>query len=90
MTTHENQPKICADCETMARATAEQANPNHLIPWVCEHNRVVAVGFMSGNAIVSWMVEGPLSIEAAQAAVARILVDAERHHMSLHKIRKPQ
>ena len=47
----------------MIHAKAEQAKPDQLVPWVCDHNHgggnhVVAVAFTRGNAIVSWNVQG--------------------------------
>ena len=91
MTEHVQQPRLCADCQTMIHAKAEQAKPDQLVPWVCDHNHgggnhVVAVAFTRGNAIVSWNVQGPLTMQAALAAIGLILASAEKHHMSVNPV----
>ena len=90
MTDHVPQPMLCAACETMARANAEQAQPNQMIPYICEHNFVVALGYTRGNTIVTWNTLGPLSPEAAKAAIARMLADAKRLGMPFNTTRAKQ
>ena len=89
---HAAAPRLCAECEAQVRAKAEQAKPNHMILYICEHDgitAVVAVGFMRGNTIVGWHIEGPLPLDAVVASVKAIVAAAEKRHMSLQLIPEP-
>jgi hypothetical protein len=88
MTEHTAQATVCAQCETMIRASAEQSQePESMIPWVCVENSSVTLAFSREYKIVTWNTLGPLTAEAAKAAVMRMLEDAQRLKMPPQKLK---
>jgi hypothetical protein len=91
MIEHAHQPKLCAECETVAHALAETGPPDDRVIKRCWHDPagvVIGVAAKRGGQIVNWHVEGPMSESQADVVGAAIVATMVRSGMKVHEITK--
>ena len=89
MTQHVQQPRLCAECETVAHALAETGPTLDRVIKRCSHGAdgvVIAVGAKRGGAIMNWQIEGPLTEEQADILGARMVHAMTAAGMKVHEI----